>query len=273
MRAMVLGRLSFEKGQAPPSRFVSQFLGDIEALRAVCEAEEKDSTVKAARAAACSMGVDLLRDTAARDQKWWKWLLAVPVTTIPTLLSCTTKADLCEPNQQLREVFTCEQCGARVRGERGPETHLQQWCGQTARDVQAASRLEAKTGTQGSERFKKWPCLYCNEEFSTRSTALPMSAHHVAINHHPCPSETSRHHSRHHPYQFALIANNPKISVSESAAASTSADEYVLAATPAQFRQDRKRPKHVQGTAAETQEGPTRLLQSSLRDLWRGQAN
>ena len=49
------------------------------------------------------------------------------------------------------------------------KVHLQQWCGQSAREAQTASRIEAKTGMQGSERVKKWPCSYCQKEFSTRS--------------------------------------------------------------------------------------------------------
>ena len=44
---------------------------------------------------------------------------------------------------------------AIARGERCLKIHLQQWCGQSAHDAQTASRLEAKTETQGFERVKK----------------------------------------------------------------------------------------------------------------------
>ena len=163
MRAMVFGGLSFEKGQAPPSRFVRQFLEDLDALRRfVCEAEEGDRAVEDARAAASSLGIDLPRETPSRDQKWWEWLLAVQATNIHKLLSYATKADLW-PEQQPSETLTCEKCGARVRGERGLKIHLQQWCGQSARDAQTASRLEAKTEMQGFERVKKRPCSYCQK--------------------------------------------------------------------------------------------------------------
>ena len=43
MRAMVFGRLSFEKGKAPPSRF-RQFLGDHDALRAAASMAGEDDT-------------------------------------------------------------------------------------------------------------------------------------------------------------------------------------------------------------------------------------
>ena len=113
----------------------------------------------------------------ARHQKWWDWLLAVPATNMHKLLSYATKADLWL-EQQPSETLRCEKCGVRVRGERGLKIHLQQWCGQSAHDEQTASRLEAKTETQGVELVKKWPCSYCQKEFS--QTALLMSAHHVA---------------------------------------------------------------------------------------------
>ena len=77
------------------------------------------------------------------------------------VLSYTTKADPHEPEQQPRETLTCVKCGAKVRGERGLKIHNQQWCGQSAHEMQAASRPEDTTGTQGSERVKKWPCSCC----------------------------------------------------------------------------------------------------------------
>ena len=60
-RAMVLGRLLFEKEQAPPSRFVRQFLRDLDALRAAAweAGEDDDPTFKAARNAAHSVRIDL----------------------------------------------------------------------------------------------------------------------------------------------------------------------------------------------------------------------
>ena len=71
MRAMVLGRLSFEKEQTPPSRFVRQFLEDSNDLRRfVCDAEEGDRAVEDARAAAGLVGIDLPREKPSRDQKW-----------------------------------------------------------------------------------------------------------------------------------------------------------------------------------------------------------
>ena len=104
MSAMVFGRLSFEKGQAPPSRFVRQFLEDMNDLRRfVCDAEEGDRAVEDARAAAGFLGIDLPRENPSRDQKWLKWLLAVPATNIRMLLSYATRADLC-PGQQLSEL-------------------------------------------------------------------------------------------------------------------------------------------------------------------------
>ena len=46
MRAMVFGRLSIEKEQAPPSRFVRQFLEDLDALRrCVCKRETAQSRI------------------------------------------------------------------------------------------------------------------------------------------------------------------------------------------------------------------------------------
>ena len=166
---MVFGRLSFEKGQAPPSRFVRQFLGDLDAFRRfVCGAEESDRVVEDARAAAGLLGIDLPRETPLRDQKWWEWLLPVPATNIRKLLSCATKADLWPGLPS--EILTCEKCGVRIRGETGLKIHLPQCCGQSAHVAQAASRLEAKT--QRFERAKKWPCSYCQKEFSTWSSRI-----------------------------------------------------------------------------------------------------
>ena len=125
MRAIVFGRLSFEKEQALPSRFVRQFLEDLDDLRRfVCDAEEGDRVVEDARVAAGLRGVDLPREKRPEMVE-----MAVPATTIRKLLSYATRADLW-PGQQPRETLTCEKCGARVRGERGLKTHLQQWCGQ-----------------------------------------------------------------------------------------------------------------------------------------------
>ena len=73
----------------------------------------------------------------------------------------------------LSEILTCEKCGAKVRCERG--LHLQQWCGQSAREAKTTSRLEAKTGMQGSERTKNWPCQYVKEVSPLDQTALLMS--------------------------------------------------------------------------------------------------
>ena len=43
----------------------------------------------------------------------------------------------------------------------------------SAHDAQTASRLEAKTETQGVERIKKWPCSYCHKDcFSARSNRI-----------------------------------------------------------------------------------------------------
>ena len=59
MRAMVFGRLSPEKGQAPPSRFVRQFLKDLDdSRRFVYKAEEGDRAVEDARTAAGVSGID-----------------------------------------------------------------------------------------------------------------------------------------------------------------------------------------------------------------------
>ena len=86
----MFGRLSFEKGQAPPSRFVRQFLGDLDALRAAAwDAGEDDATFTDARVAARSLGIDLQHDTPSRGQQWWKWL-AVPATSVHMLLPYTT---------------------------------------------------------------------------------------------------------------------------------------------------------------------------------------
>ena len=72
------------------------------------------------------------------------------------------------PEQQPSEPLTCEKCGARVRGERGLKIHLQQRCGQSTRDAQTASRLEAKKEMQGFERVKR-PCSYCRNELILHS--------------------------------------------------------------------------------------------------------
>ena len=156
----------FEKEQAPPSRFVRQFLEDLDDLRRfVSKAEEGDRAVEDARTAAV-----VPRENPSRDQKWWEWLLAVLATNIRKMLSYAARADLWPGLPS--EILTCEKCGAKVRGERGLKIHHQQWCGQSAHDAQTASRLEAKTETQGVERVKKWPCSYCQKEFSTRSNRI-----------------------------------------------------------------------------------------------------
>ena len=105
MRAMVLGRLPFEKVQAPPSRFVSFSR----------QKEEGDRAVEDARTAAGVLGIDLPREKPSRDQKWWEWLLVVPTTNIRKLLSNDTRAGLWLGVPS--EILTCEKCGARVRGE------------------------------------------------------------------------------------------------------------------------------------------------------------
>ena len=78
----MFGRLSLEREQASPSRFVRQFLEDL------------DGVVEDARAAAGFLRIDLLRETPSRDQKWWEWLLAVLATNVSELLSYATRADL-----------------------------------------------------------------------------------------------------------------------------------------------------------------------------------
>ena len=98
------------------------------------------------------------------------WVLAVPATNIRKLLSYAARADLWPG--VLSEILTCEKCGVKVGGERGRKIHLQQCCGQSAREAQTASCIEAKTGMQGSERVKKWPCSSCQKEFSTRSNRI-----------------------------------------------------------------------------------------------------
>ena len=100
----------------------------------------------------------------SRDQKFWEWLLAVPATNIRKLLSYATRSDLWPGLPS--EMLTCEKCGVKVRGARGLKIHLQQWCGQMAHDAETASRLEAKTETQGVERVKKRPCSYCQNFIS-----------------------------------------------------------------------------------------------------------
>ena len=63
MRAMVFGRLSFEKAQAPPSRFVRHFLEDFDDLRRFeNKAEEGDRVVEDARVAASVLRIDLPRE-------------------------------------------------------------------------------------------------------------------------------------------------------------------------------------------------------------------
>ena len=167
MRGMVFGRLLFEKWQEPPSRFVRQFLKDLDDLRKfVCKAEEGDRAVEDARTAAGVLGVDLPRVNPSRDQKWWDWLFAVPATNIRKLLSYATRADLWPglPSEILR----------------GLKRHLPHWCGQNAHDAQTASRLEAKTETHGVERVEKWPCSIAKKSSPIDQTVLLMSAHHVA---------------------------------------------------------------------------------------------
>ena len=108
MIAMVFGRLSFEKGQAPSSRFVRQFLEDLDDLRRfVCEAEEGDRAVEDARIAADLLGIDLPRENPSRDQKW-EWLLAVPESEV----------------------------------EEASKKHLQQWCGQCDTETQGVERVK-----------------------------------------------------------------------------------------------------------------------------------
>ena len=98
MRVMVFGRLSFEQGQAPPSRFVRQFLGDLNALRAAAwYARENDPAFKDARTAAQSLGIDHQHDTPTREQQWWKWLL-VPATSIHISLSYTQRRTCTSPH-------------------------------------------------------------------------------------------------------------------------------------------------------------------------------
>ena len=99
-----------------------------------------------------------------------EWLLAVPATNIRKMLLYATRADLWPGLPS--EILTCEKCGAIVRGERSLKIHHQQWCGQSVHDAQTASRLEANTETQGVERVKKWPCSYCQKEFTTRSNRI-----------------------------------------------------------------------------------------------------
>ena len=106
------------------------------------------------------VGIDLPREKPSRDQKFWEWLLAVPATNIRKLLSYATRSDLWPGLPS--EMLTCEKCGVKVRGERGPKIHLQQWCGQMAHDAETASRLEAK----------EWPCSYCQKFFSTGSNRI-----------------------------------------------------------------------------------------------------
>ena len=72
MRAMMFGRLSFEKRQAPPSRIVRQFLEVLDDLRRFAyKAEEGDRAVEDARTAASVPGIDLSRENPSRDPKWW----------------------------------------------------------------------------------------------------------------------------------------------------------------------------------------------------------
>ena len=111
-----------------PFALRSSVSGDLDARRAAAwdAGEDDDPTLRCARVAARSLGIDLQHDNTSRELQWWKWLLAVPVTSIHMLLSYTTKADLYESEQQPRETPTCKKCGAKVRGERGLKVHLQQ---------------------------------------------------------------------------------------------------------------------------------------------------
>ena len=87
MRAMVFGRLSFEKGQAPYLRFVRQFLVNLDALReAVWNAGEDDTTFTGSRVSPCLLGIDLQHDTPSREQQWWKCSLTVPAKSIHVAL-------------------------------------------------------------------------------------------------------------------------------------------------------------------------------------------
>ena len=183
-------------------------------------------------------------------------------TKIHKLLSYATKADLW-PEQQPNDTLTCEKCGARVRGERGLKTHFQQWCGQSAREAQTASGLEANTRMQGFERINKWPCPCCQKEFSTRSNRI-VHERRACRDRPPQPQESAQ-----APTTSASIVSDHRVS------APARTNDSVIAATSAQLQIDGKREdgdklEHGCKPAVETQRDPKRLRQSNLRDFWRG---
>ena len=114
--------------------------------------QQQPAFFKDARIAAQWFGIDLQHDTPTKEQQWWKWRLEVRATCIHMLLSYT--------EQPPRETLTCMTCGAEVRGERSLKKYMfSSGVDTAAHEMQTASRLEAKTGTQGSERSKKLPRL------------------------------------------------------------------------------------------------------------------
>ena len=125
-----------------------------------------------------------------------------------------------------------------------------------------ASRLEAKTETQDVERVKKWPCSYCQNEFSTRSNRI---AHERTS----CRNRP--------PHVSAQIpATSESIVSDHTVSAPAQTHDTAIAATSAQLQVDGKRNEsdnleHGCKPAVETKRDSKRFRQSSLRDLWRGE--
>ena len=139
-----------------------------------------------------------------------------------------------------------------VRGARGLKIHLQQRCGQSAHDEQIASRLEAKTETQGVERVKKSPCSCCQKEFSTRS-------HRIAHERTSCRNRP--------PHVLAQAPTTSESTVSElTVSAPAQTNDPAIEATSAQLQVDGKRSdgdnlEHGCKPAVETKRDSKRLRQ------------
>ena len=129
MRAMVSGRLSFEKGRTPPSRFVRQFLEDLDDFRRfVKKAEEGDRAVEDARTAAGMLEFIFHLKTPQETRSGENGCLRYLRRMYASCFRVLRELNLWPGSPS--EILTCEKCGKGVSGERGPKIHLQQWCGQ-----------------------------------------------------------------------------------------------------------------------------------------------
>ena len=172
-------------------------------------AREDDPSFMDARVAALLLRIDLQHDIPSREQQW-----SVPAMNICMFLSYTTKANLCESEQQPRQTLTCEQ-----------------WCGQSA----LAKRKQPDISKPGLE---------CRDLSESRHGRAPNLKRHSVKLHCPCEHIMSQ---RTPPSSISRDQQTQVQARSQVASASAPTGGSAPAATSSQLWQEKKVFEEAQG--------------------------